>query len=393
MEIIIFEDSGFSSLYPLTYLHPSFDLKCGALTFKERIELKLGNEHKYSLLCRDVIAPYVKELYPHNKVNDFSELSGNVLLINGRVLFKNDSLEKLLVTSEEPEFYTVNETLVAAYIPRETAAGFLKAFNYEANDFKRSSGNWVELNPAEYDVINYPWDLIKHLDYALRNDLDLLKDNALTLHKERFSGAVLDDSCGKILIEEGSIIEPFVYMKGPVYIGKDCTVKSGSRLYGPVSVGEHSKISGEISSTIFRAYCNKQHDGFIGHSYISDFVNLGADTVTSNLKNNYSPITMIIDGNEIDTGMQFLGSIIGDHSKTGINTMFNTNTIAGIFSNIVGGNFPKKTIPSFSWVITGSGVKDYDINKAIDTARIVMKRRDVNMSEVYENLVRRSAGS
>ncbi|MBK6879158.1 MAG: hypothetical protein IPG99_22690 [Ignavibacteria bacterium] len=153
---------------------------------------------------------------------------------------------------------------------------------------------------------------------------------------------------------------------------KNSLIKSGAKIYGPCVIGEGSKVAGEIAESIFHSFVNKQHDGFVGHSYICPFVNLGADTVTSDLKNNYSNIRQKFRGGDIDTGMRFLGSILGDHTKTSINTMLNTGTIAGIFANIFGGGFPSKNVRSFSWNEAGKTSEKYDFMKAIETAKIVM---------------------
>ena len=203
-----------------------------------------------------------------------------------------------------------------------------------------------------------------------------------------FAGVVLDASEGRVVIDENTVIEPFTYIKGPVYIGRNCLIKSGTKIYGPCVIGEFSKVAGEIAESVFHSYVNKQHGGFIGHSYICPFVNLGADTVTSDLKNNYSKVGMKINGESVNTGMQLLGSIIGDHSKTSINTMLNTGSMIGIFANIFGGGFPSKEIDSFSWNEAGKESVKYDIDKALETAKTVMNRRGIKMSEAYEELVR-----
>jgi UDP-N-acetylglucosamine diphosphorylase/glucosamine-1-phosphate N-acetyltransferase len=240
-------------------------------------------------------------------------------------------------------------------------------------------------------------DLGYFLNKKENKDLNRIKERETFIeYKKIFAGknvkilpgVVLDASEGRIVIEENTVIEPFTYIKGPVYIGKNSLIKSGTKIYGPCVIGEFSKVAGEIAESVFHSYVNKQHDGFVGHSYICPFVNLGADTVTSDLKNNYSKVGIKLSGENIDTGMQLLGSIIGDHSKTSINTMLNTGSMIGIFANIFGGGFPSKEIASFSWNEAGKQSEKYDIDKAIETARIVMSRRGLKMSEAYENLVR-----
>jgi UDP-N-acetylglucosamine diphosphorylase/glucosamine-1-phosphate N-acetyltransferase len=148
------------------------------------------------------------------------------------------------------------------------------------------------------------------------------------------------------------------------------------------------KVGGEVEGSIFQGYSNKQHDGFLGHSYICEWVNLGADTNNSDLKNNYGNVKVYVDGKIVDTGHQFVGLFMGDHSKAGINTMFNTGTVVGVSSNVFGAGFPPKFIPSFSW---GGADKmiEYDIEKAVETAKAVMKRRDIKMTKEYETLLRK----
>jgi UDP-N-acetylglucosamine diphosphorylase/glucosamine-1-phosphate N-acetyltransferase len=256
-----------------------------------------------------------------------------------------------------------------------------------------------------FEIINYPWDIIKSLDINLGLDLSFLlesvkgharneevaqenENNYVSPSAKVYPGVILDTVGGEIFIDDNAVIEPLVYIKGPVYVGRNALVKAGSRLYGPCSIGHSSKVSGEISGSVFHSSVNKQHDGFIGNTYACPFVNFGADTVTSNLKNNYSKVKVVSDGKSFNTGLQFLGSIVGDHSKFGINTMLNTGTICGIFSNVAGGGFPEKTIDSFEWNILGKEKTKYRLEEALETGKIVMNRRGFDMTEEYKELVR-----
>ncbi|HEY3252087.1 MAG TPA: hypothetical protein VGK25_13335, partial [Ignavibacteria bacterium] len=181
----------------------------------------------------------------------------------------------------------------------------------------------------------------------------------------------------------------FCYIKGPAYIGNNCTIKSGTTMYGPVRIGDHCKVSGEITNSILHSYVNKQHLGFLGHSYLCEWVNLGAGTTTSNLKNNYSEITLTIGNKQVKTHSIFLGSIIGDHTKTGIQTMLNTGSLIGISCNLYGSGFHKKIINSFSWADSSTGENvSYDFDKAIHTARVSMKRRNIEMSKAYRVMLK-----
>ena len=413
MKILVYEDSGYKNLYPLNLLRASFDIRCGANTILERIECILNNKFEISLHCRTAVAPFLKETHK-NKINEISK--DDYLLLNGRVIFNEDPLKYIVSKKEKNSYYTYNNEIVAAYISKDKIHMIREKADAEDNVigtefFEKHNFKCIRLkNELNIRVINYPWEVI---DYILHNGLEedlnyflsakenrklqRIKDKASFINYKKIFAAknvnilpevVLDASEGRIVIEENTVIEPFTYIKGPVYIGKNCLVKSGTKIYGPCVIGGFSKVAGEIAESVLHSYVNKQHDGFTGHSYICPFVNLGADTVTSDLKNNYSKVGMKINGENVNTNMQLLGSIIGDHSKTSINTMLNTGSIIGIFANIFGGGFPSKEIQSFSWNEAGKQSEKYDIDKAIETSRIVMNRRGIKMSEAYEKLVR-----
>lgn len=414
MKILIYEDSGFKNLYPLNLLRPSYDLKCGANTFLQRIECIIGNKFEITLHCRNKLALYLKEVH-NNKINSISK--DDYLLLNGRVIFTDDSIKYLSAKKEKNSCYIFNDEIVAAYLTKDKIQTLKEKVESEDNVLDKEFFKSLKLNSIllkenfDIRVINYAWDVI---DYILQGGLETDLNYFLNLkeskklrriksresfieHKKIFvskdvsinhDNIVLDASKGSIIIDEKTNIEPFTYIKGPVYIGKNCLIKSGTKIYGPCVIGDSSKVAGEIAESIFHSFVNKQHDGFIGHSYICPFVNLGADTVTSDLKNNYSKIKIKLNGEDIDTGMQFLGSIIGDHSKTSVNTMLNTGSLIGIFANIFGGGFPSKEIESFSWNEAGKESQKYDIEKAIETAKIVMERRGIKMSDANENVVR-----
>lgn len=411
MKILVYEDREYKNLYPLNLLRASYDIKCGAVTLLQRIKSILKNKYEISLHCRNYMAPRMREIHS-NKINEISK--DRYLLLNGNVVFTKEILKLLLSPPEKNVAYFYGKKLVASHFTAEQSFNLKSRIGSKENfpdaKFCKELGfEELELNKQmSLHIIEYPWDTIR---YMLRTHLNdevnpvrsrkvmsgksvkskkFINPKEITISKSAviFPEVILDASAGRIIIEENTRIEPYTYIKGPVYIGNNCTVKSGSRIYGPCVIGEFSKVSGEIAESIFHSYVNKQHDGFIGHSYVCPFVNFGADTVTSDLKNNYSKIRCKLQGKEYDTGMNFLGSIIGDHSKTSINTMLNTGTIAGIFSNIFGGGFPMKEVLSFSWNETGKRPIPYKIDKALETAKIVMQRRGLEMSKAYENLLR-----
>ena len=200
-------------------------------------------------------------------------------------------------------------------------------------------------------------------------------------------GAVLDAEGGPIIIEPGATIFPNATIEGPAFIGEKSLIKIGAKIYEGTSIGEVCKVGGEVEETIIHSYSNKQHDGFLGHSYLGMWVNLGADTNNSDLKNNYGNVKVYVDGGIVDSGSMFVGLTMGDHSKSGINTMFNTGTMVGVSCNVYGGGFPPKFIPSFTWG-GAEGLLEYRLDKALETARAVMGRRKIELTASDEELMR-----
>lgn len=413
MKILVFEDDKYDLLYPISMLRAVYDVRPGALSILEKTILRLGkNAGKVELHCRKGLTPLMrtKQSIP---VNSCAE--EDYLLLNGRFIFEKKILKQLAASECNGTYCKKDDSVIFALVPA-SMSGFLTGESRNRDgiidEYTLLSAGLKEANAdsGELTEIRYPWDAISFfLNSGIHDDLkftakslaykkpkaNIINSSALFCSPGAVvsNTTVLDASEGMIVIEDGCLIEPFVYIKGPVYLGRDVLVKAGTRIYGPCSIGKKSKVAGEIAESVFHSFVNKQHDGFVGHSYICPFVNLGADTVTSDLKNNYSEIRQKFRGGLIDTGMRFLGSIIGDHSKTSINTMLNTGTVAGIFANIFGGGFPKKEIGSFSWVNTDGRTEKYDFEKAIETAGIVMSRRGVKITKEYIDLARTYSGN
>ncbi|MFQ5512520.1 MAG: putative sugar nucleotidyl transferase [Candidatus Krumholzibacteriia bacterium] len=201
-------------------------------------------------------------------------------------------------------------------------------------------------------------------------------------------GVVIDASSGPVVVNDGSTVMPNASLLGPVYVGRNSTIKTGAKILEGTSVGDVCKIGGEVDQTIFGAYSNKQHDGFIGHSYIGEWVNIGAGSNNSDLKNNYSPVRMWCAGTIRETGRQFLGLIMGDHSKTGIGTLFNSGTVVGFNCNIFGTEMADKFVPSYSWG-SGGALVEYQLEKALLTAQVVLERREIKFDDVYRHYFER----
>jgi UDP-N-acetylglucosamine diphosphorylase/glucosamine-1-phosphate N-acetyltransferase len=257
-------------------------------------------------------------------------------------------------------------------------------------------------------IIQFPWELVQLNAEQIENDFVSLKrkskkaiagkiyNGAHLLNRKNIligsgsiikPGVVLDAEHGPIIIEKNVSIMPNVVIEGPVFIGEGSQIKVGAKIYPGTSIGRECRIGGEVTRSIFQSYSNKAHDGFVGDSYIGSWVNLGADTNTSNLKNTYGNVNVFINGEEIDSGSQFVGLTIGDHSKSGINVMFNTGTVVGTSCNIFGDDLPPKYIPSFSWGSSGS-FTSFDIEKSIEIAQRMMSRRGITMSKAYETMMR-----
>jgi UDP-N-acetylglucosamine diphosphorylase/glucosamine-1-phosphate N-acetyltransferase len=253
--------------------------------------------------------------------------------------------------------------------------------------------------------IEYPWHFFLYNDEEIRKDYKLLtagrtsatmSDTNRVIGNEVFleagakvSCAILNSETGPIYIASGAEIMEGSMIRGPFALGESAQVKMGAKIYGATTFGPGCKVGGEVTNCILFANSNKAHDGYIGNAVIGEWCNLGADTNSSNLKNNYSPVEIFnyTEGKAISTDQLFCGLIMGDHSKVGINTMFNTGTVVGVSANIVGSGFPSKHIPSFSWSINEK-IRAFDIEKALETARVVFERRGKKMNEREERILR-----
>ncbi|MBV6478068.1 MAG: hypothetical protein HGGPFJEG_00815 [Ignavibacteria bacterium] len=411
MRISVFEDNSFKNLYPLCLLRGVFDIKIGPYSLIDRIKTFTNKKFELSLICRNYISDYLSEFHklPANKFSN-----DDYILLNGKVVFSEKLFDTVISNKGKDIIFYFKDEVIAVCITKKNAANLFSLLNNSEfmvfNSEFLSGFNFKKIYLTDKDdlrIINFPWNVIEFiLEGRLNEELNLYlksvkkfpsvkKSRNFINSKFIFSktkldllqNIVLDASSGSIVISENVEIEPFTFLKGPVFIGKNVKIKSGTKIYGPCVIGESSRVAGEIAESVFHSFVNKQHDGFTGHSYLCPFVNLGADTVTSDLKNNYSEISVTPNSVKINSGMMFLGSIIGDHSKTSINTMLNTGSIIGIFSNLFGSGFHEKSISSFSWNEAGKPFAKYDLSKAIHTAEIVMKRRGVELSKSYEKLI------
>jgi UDP-N-acetylglucosamine diphosphorylase/glucosamine-1-phosphate N-acetyltransferase len=393
MIITIFEDQDYKSLFPLNINRASFELRCGAFTNVERVQNLLSPEDSIQLIVRDELVPLIQARYPNITVNPNTVSSG--IWLNGRGLWTDRLLKEII-----PDLtYSKDDCIMAVYAKEEISLGQL--YSHIDNTGIVTTELDIQYIKNIWDGIFFQSDIINSdaeyfIDYNRGNvHPSVAIDNGDNIFLGEFvevrAGSVLDARSGPIIIEDYSLVDIGSLVQGPIYIGPNCIINPGSKLRGNVTLGPMCKIGGEVEDVIFQGYSNKQHDGFLGHSYIGEWVNLGANTNNSDLKNNYGNIRLKIRDETIETGKQFLGTMMGDYSRTGISTMLNTGTIIGLGANIFGEGFQDKYIPSFQWGREGRT----DLEKFLLVADKMKKRRNIKMSleekefltQLYKNIL------
>ncbi|KOS06189.1 glucose-1-phosphate thymidylyltransferase [Flavobacterium akiainvivens] len=378
MNYILFDGPVRTALLPFTFTRPVADIRIGILTIREKWEKYLG------YTTTTITEEYLMDKFP------MVEMEANVL-INAAYL-PNEVLAEMVSALEENQAILAGDDIVAFYT-KDTQ---------EEVDF--DSYEIIEYTD-EVIKVEHVWDIFQKNDIAIREDFELLTEGRKSLPIPASVNTIAPEN---IFIEEGAKLE-FVTLNastGPIYIGKNTEIMEGSiirgpfalcegavvklaaKVYGATTVGPECRIGGEVSNSVLFGYSNKGHDGFLGNSVLGEWCNLGADTNNSNLKNNYEEVKLwsYEKGGFVKTGLQFCGLMMGDHSKSGINTMFNTGTVVGVCANIFGSGFPRNFIPSFSWG-GAAGMVTYDVKKAFETAGIVMSRRNVAFTEQDETIL------
>ena len=370
MNYILFDGENREALLPFTYTRPVADLRIGILTIREKWELSLG------ATTTTVTEDYLSDKYP------MVEMEQNVM-INASYT-PSEVLVTQIKNLKENQAVFDGDTMVAFFSleDQEIDIDTLEVYQLEATVLK----------------VETTWDIFSKNGAAIKADFDLLTAertsapipaNTVAFNPEAIfieEGAklplcVLNATDGPIYIGKNSEIMEGSMVRGPFALCEGSTLKMGTKIYGPTTVGPHSKVGGEVNNSVFFGYSNKGHDGFLGNSVIGEWCNLGADTNNSNLKNNYAEVRLwsYETENFAKTGLQFCGLMMGDHSKCGINTMFNTGTVVGVSANIFGSGFPRNFIPSFSWG-GAKGFTTYLTSKAFEVAQVVMKRRGLELS-------------
>ena len=385
--IILFDSDIRDQLLPITYTRPVCELRIGILTIREKWEHWLKGRVSY------ITQDYLSEKYPISIASDN-------LVINGAVL-PDTQLCQLIQNLKFNEALLKNGELIAARLDERQFYNLM-----EDNDIEELEGFELE-ESTKLLAINHLWDIFSFNDSAMRSDFDMLTKGRTSAPLSKTNQLLGDAS--QLFIEEGATVECSILntKTGPIYIGKNAevmegcvirgglalcegsTLKIGAKIYGATTIGPHSKVGGEVNNSVIIGHSNKAHEGYLGNSVLGEWCNIGADTNTSNLKNNYEPVKLwdYTKDSFVKTGMQFLGLIMGDHSKCAINTMFNTGTVVGVSANIFGAGFPRNFIPSFTWGGTG-GLETYPFNKAIDTMERVLARRQMTVSKEDRDILK-----
>jgi UDP-N-acetylglucosamine diphosphorylase/glucosamine-1-phosphate N-acetyltransferase len=386
--VILFEDFAARHLEPLTLTRPVHDLRVGLLTIRERWERALGITG-----ATGPLRPHLRGLFSAPPRH-----AAAAVWINARYL----PTPELVAAIGRGGFghLRAGDDLVAAEATAAQSAAWLETGLPDPRGRGRKP-------PGELLPITHPWHIPRLAAAGIVAEVAVLgwpagrgpgchpaaivdAPDRLLMHPEAViePGAMLISDEGPILLDAGSRVMAGAMLRGPVAVGCGATVRMGARIYGGTVIGPHCKVGGELAATVLHSYSNKAHEGYVGNSVLGQWVNLGADTTASNLKMTYGTVKMLDwpTGVEIDTGEQFVGAIMADHCKTGINTMLNTGTVCGVSSIILGAGFPARALQSFKWVQPWA-VTDYRLDKALVDMERMMARRGVALTPAYRRMM------
>ena len=372
MNYILFDGPSRNNLLPFTFTRPVADIRVGILTIREKWEFYLKTT------TTTVTEDYLSDKYP------MVEMDENVM-VNASYLPNLELVEMIRDLKANQAIFKDED--VIAFFTKE-AQDDINFEDYEAIEFAE-----------DIIKIENTWDIFSKNGEAIQEDFTLITkektsqsiptsnniiapENIFLEEGAKLEFTTLNASSGPIYIGKNAEIMEGAIIRGPLALCEGAGIKLGAKIYGPTTVGPHSKVGGEVNNSVIFGYSNKGHDGFLGNSVIGEWCNLGADTNNSNLKNNYAEVRLWDYQTEgfAKTGLQFCGLMMGDHSKCGINTMFNTGTVIGVSANIFGSGFPRNFVPSFSWG-GNSGFTTYLTKKAFEVAGVVMARRKIEFSD------------
>ena len=378
MNYILFDGDVRNALLPFTYTRPVADIRIGILTIREKWEKHLG------FTTTTLTEEYLEARFP------MVEMEANVM-INASFCPTESLVDKITELNENEAIFK-GEDVIAFYTTE----------SQEEVDF--STYKAIEFEEEIIQVKN-TWDIFSKNDKAIQDDFNLITEGRIsepipetvnTINPENIfieegatlTFATLNASTGPIYIGKNALIMEGCLVRGSLALCENAVLKMGAKIYGATTVGPSCKVGGEVGNSVLFQNSNKGHEGYLGNSVLGEWCNLGADTNNSNLKNNYAEVKLWSYETErfAKTGLQFCGLIMGDHSKCGINTMFNTGTVVGVSANIFGTGFPRNFVPSFSWG-GASGFTTYQLPKVFEVATTVMKRRNITFDETEKEIL------
>ena len=378
---VLFDDTNRDALLPITFTRPVSEIRIGISTLREKWELLLG------INCSYLTADYLSIKYPVT-------LKDDNIFVNAAVI-PDENLVQSIIQLQENELLKQQDIILAyrSQVAADTSYQNLKN-TFRISDYKK-----------EVIYLKNTWDIFTLNDRVLRDDFKRItqnrtskelsttnqilgNENVFAEEDVKCECAIINATTGPVYIGHGAEIMEGAVIRGPFALCDHSTLKLAAKIYGATTIGPYCKVGGEVNNSVFFGYSSKAHDGFLGNAVIGEWCNLGADTNNSNLKNNYAPVKLwsYTEGHFIDTGLQFCGLIMGDHSKCGINTMFNTGTVVGVSANIFGSGFPRNFIPSFLWGGAG-GFMVYKPEKAFETASLAMMRRSIDLTEADKSIL------
>ncbi|MCS6800693.1 MAG: putative sugar nucleotidyl transferase [Dehalococcoidia bacterium] len=402
----VFDDS--QSIYPFTLTRPAIDLRLGALRLWEKIAVIAPG--RIGLLVSDALAPVVAERGDTPPVNE-PLAEGPTWFLNGRTLYAARfwrSVVENLVELPAHDEYAVRDgdRVMVALLGEERARRFGSLIRAGRSPLEAIEG--IPVGEEEGTWVEQPWDLVQLNAAEIAADWERLGgqkragviSSAASFYRPENirieagakveAGAVLDAREGPVLVGEGAVIHPLAYVQGPAAIGPSAEVMPGARVRAGTSLGPGCRVGGEVEHSLFHSWTNKYHDGFIGHSAIGAWCNLGALTTTSDLKNTYGTVRVALPDGERDTGERKIGCFLGDHVRLGIGSLLTSGAVVGPAVNLFGGGLLPKAVPPFSWG-GATGMEEYEVERFLQTAEIAMSRRGVRLGPAERALYRRIA--
>jgi hypothetical protein len=379
MNVILFDqEQSWKNLLPLTYTRPISEIRIGILTIKEKWDLELNT------VCSYLTKSYLNHKFPLKEET-------NSLFINGS-LCPNTSLINEIKKLKPQQVLLKNNVILALVGTSKDLNAIHAIEKIEFSGEVLAVKNVWDIFQKNGDALKLDFELLtkNKKSQALSNSVTVIGDKNLVFLEEgaKAEACILNTTAGPIYLAKDAEIMEGSVVRGPFSLGEHSALKLSTKVYGPTTIGPHCKVGGEVNNSVIFGYTNKAHDGFLGNSVIAEWCNLGADTNNSNLKNNYGNVKLFnyAQSKMVDSGLQFCGLIMGDHSKSGINTMFNTGTVVGVAANIYGGGFPDTHIPSFSW--GGSeGFETYRLEKLFETAEKVFERRSLKFNTTEKEIL------